>query len=89
MEIPLKKSLITAAIIAASVWALGAAPTERVPDDPSIPPRVPAVFPSTWRFPAGGRATFAPHAMVASDNQIASDVGVQIMKEGGNAVDAA
>ncbi|PYO07746.1 MAG: hypothetical protein DMD30_10170, partial [Gemmatimonadetes bacterium] len=89
MEIPLKKSLITAAIVAASIWALGAAPRQRVADDPSIPPRVPAVFPSTWRFPAGARATFAPHAMVASDSRIASEVGAEVMKQGGNAVDAA
>src|SRR5689334_10716922 len=57
--------------------------------DPDIPPRIPAVFPASWRYPAGGRATFAQHAMVASDSRIASDVGVQVMKEGGNAVDAA
>src|SRR5690349_12622726 len=57
--------------------------------DPDIPPRIPAVFPATWRYPAGARATFAQHAMVASDSRIASEVGVQIMKEGGNAVDAA
>src|SRR6266567_7052521 len=89
MEIPLKRSLITAAIVAASVWALGAAPTQRAADDPAIPPRIPATFPAGWRYPAGERATFAPHAMVASDNQIAGEVGVQIMKDGGNAVDAA
>src|SRR5437667_8049355 len=89
MEIPLKKSLITGAIVAASVWALGAAPTQRVADDPAIPPRVPAAFPATWRFPAGARATFAPHAIVASDSRIASEVGAETMKQGGNAVDAA
>jgi gamma-glutamyltranspeptidase/glutathione hydrolase len=57
--------------------------------DPAIPPRIPAVFPATWRYPAGSRGTFAPHAMVASDSRIASEVGAQIMREGGNAVDAA
>ena len=57
--------------------------------DPDIPPRIPAVFPATWRYHAGGAATFAQHAMVASDSRIATEVGVQIMKEGGNAVDAA
>ena len=89
MEIALKTSLITGAIVAGSVWALGAAPTQRVADDPAIPPRVPAAFPATWRFPAGARATFAPHAIVASDSRIASEVGAEIMKQGGNAVDAA
>ena len=57
--------------------------------DPDIPSRIPAVFPATWRYPSGARATFAQHAMVASDSRIASEVGVQIMKQGGNAVDAA
>ena len=57
--------------------------------DPDIPSRVPAVFPATWRYPAGAHATFAQHAMVASDSRIASEVGVQVMKQGGNAVDAA
>src|SRR5947209_7559561 len=56
--------------------------------DSAIPPRIPAVFPSTWRYPAGARGTFAPHAMVSSDSRIASEVGVQIMRQGGNAGDA-
>ena len=56
---------------------------------PAIPARVPAVFPSTWRFPAGTHATFAPHAIVASDDPLAANAGVEVMKQGGNAVDAA
>ena len=40
---------------------------------------------------AGGSAhpIHAPHAMVASQNELASRVGAEIMKAGGNAVDAA
>jgi gamma-glutamyltranspeptidase/glutathione hydrolase len=40
---------------------------------------------------AGGSAhpEHAPHAMVVSMNELASQVGVQVMKAGGNAVDAA
>lgn len=56
---------------------------------PAIPARIPATFPSTWSYPAGARATFAPHAMVASNNKLAAEVGAEIMKEGGNAIDAA
>jgi gamma-glutamyltranspeptidase/glutathione hydrolase len=56
---------------------------------PAIPTRIPAVFPASWRFPAGSQGTFAPHGMVASDNLLAAQAGVEVMKQGGNAVDAA
>src|SRR4029077_6659023 len=46
----------------------------------------PAVFPAGWRFPAGARPTFAPHAIVASNNRLAAEVGAEVMKHGGNAV---
>ena len=88
MEPRLKRFAFYGAVLAGSLLALASAPSRRA-DDPAIPPRVPANFTAGWRFPAGARASFASHAMVASDNRIASDVGVQIMKDGGNAVDAA
>jgi gamma-glutamyltranspeptidase/glutathione hydrolase len=54
-----------------------------------MPKRIPAVFPAGWRFPAGARPTFAAHAIVASNNRLAAEVGAEVMKHGGNAVDGA
>ena len=54
-----------------------------------MPKRIPAVFPAGWRFPAGARPTFAPHAIVASNNRLAAEVGAEVMKHGGHAVDGA
>ncbi|MFL5465884.1 MAG: gamma-glutamyltransferase [Gemmatimonadaceae bacterium] len=80
---------VLGAVVVGSFWAIAAAPFATSSDDPAIPPRIPATFPASWRFRAGGQATFAAHAIVASDSRIASEVGAQIMKDGGNAVDAA
>jgi gamma-glutamyltranspeptidase / glutathione hydrolase len=49
----------------------------------------PATFPAEWRFKPGEQGTFAPTAIVASNSALASAAGDEIMRAGGNAVDAA
>ncbi|HYD53321.1 MAG TPA: gamma-glutamyltransferase, partial [Gemmatimonadaceae bacterium] len=51
--------------------------------------RRPASFPAEWDFPARRGAVFGGRAMVVTDAPIASVVGAEIMRRGGNAVDAA
>jgi gamma-glutamyltranspeptidase/glutathione hydrolase len=48
-----------------------------------------AEFPDGWTYPARARRLEAPQAVVAAGNVIASEVGRDVLRQGGNAVDAA
>ncbi len=59
------------------------------PDSVIAAAAVRSAFPAGWRFKPGEPATTAQHAMVVSMSKYASEAGTEIMKAGGNAVDAA
>lgn len=46
-------------------------------------------WPAQWPFPVGGTAVEADRGMVSTTDRYASQVGVDVLAEGGNAVDAA
>ncbi len=46
-------------------------------------------WPADWPFPRGGAGSLSEHGMVATTDHRASRVGVDVLAEGGNAVDAA
>ncbi len=81
-------SVGTSAGVSVTPGALGSV-ASRAPGDPRIAPRVPAQFPDGWRLPSGASSTFAPRAMAVSNSEHASAAANEVLKRGGNAVDAA
>lgn len=55
----------------------------------TVPQRGPATFPSGWHVASDRTPPVDPHAMIVSNSGPATEAGVEILKRGGNAVDAA
>jgi gamma-glutamyltranspeptidase / glutathione hydrolase len=92
---PLRTALLLAFLAGCSA-APGPAPVPGPPPPTSaatpvaakVAPPLPA-FPAAWPYPADAPAVTGAHGMVVTDAALASGVGVEILRAGGNAVDAA
>ena len=87
VRLPLALALLGAGVSA----GLGACAPRATPaaDTSAEPAREAAQFPNGWRLAAGVSSTFASQAMAVSNSPDASAAAAEIMKAGGNAVDAA
>lgn len=75
---------------------VGCEPTPAVAPVPSAPPPATAAptaptssFPPGWPYPADAAGVTGAHGMVVTDAALATKVGVEVLRSGGNAVDAA
>jgi len=69
--------------------AIGCSKPARGPDAAARTTPAPIVFPATWPFADTVASVTAAHGMVATDAPIATHVGAAVLRNGGNAVDAA
>ncbi|MGY8779437.1 MAG: gamma-glutamyltransferase, partial [Longimicrobiales bacterium] len=54
-----------------------------------VPDSADVTFPSSWRYAATEQPIEASNGMVVSTDEYASQVGVDVLRSGGNAIDAA
>jgi len=70
----------------------GGAPAPRAISPATVPTgdaRYSGTYAAGWRFPEAREAAFGADAMVASNSDLASEAGLEVLRAGGNAVDAA
>jgi gamma-glutamyltranspeptidase / glutathione hydrolase len=83
-----RRALLAAGVIAAVAGLPAAPPQGQVPASRPANAEL-STFPSEWTFKPGAQSSSAPNGMVVSNCALATEAGVEILKAGGNAVDAA
>ena len=86
---PMSRLLPALALAAIAACRPSVSTTPSAPAGPAIPERQAVQVPAEWRLPGARQATFARSAMVSSNTPEASQAGVEVLRQGGNAVDAA
>lgn len=79
------RSCLSSVPVLFSLCIACSAPAPQAQTDPE---KSVAGFPSTWRFEAGAAPVTADSGMVVSSDSFATAAGLEILKAGGNAVDA-
>jgi gamma-glutamyltranspeptidase/glutathione hydrolase len=79
---------MTARLLLTLVFSLMTVTSCRPQTDTGVAPDA-GLFPREWRYASGRPMSFAPSAMVVSNDSLASAAGVEILHRGGNAIDAA
>ena len=82
-------ALILLASLSLSACRPTATPTPAPATQPQIDARYSGTFSGGFRFPEAREAAFGEQAMVASNSDLASQAGLEILRAGGNAMDAA
>ena len=80
-------TLHASALLVAGALLTGCAPTNDAPV--SFPPAIGSEIPATWPHTPDEPPATAEHGMVTTDAPLATEVGVRILRDGGNAIDAA
>ena len=84
-----KRSILLYLGLVAGTAACGASPQADSAAGSGWPPAVAERIPASWPYTPGAYATAAAGGMVTTDAPLATEVGVEVLRSGGNAVDAA
>src|SRR6185503_18142328 len=85
--------LSRAALLLALLLGCGPEPSVTPPPQPTakaveLPRPAPPAFPAGWPYPAEAAGVIGEHGMVVSDATLGTRVGQEVLRTGGNAVDA-